>query len=215
MDETKEMMETDVAGLDQDFGDQTVALVATDDDGTEHTFKVKRNIAVISGMIRRALDADPTATSILIPKLIDDSLEGNTKSHVPLHELVGYAVEFMVHHNGTDAKIPECPLKSKIMTEVLEDPWDASFINKIASNKWALYDLLILANLLEIKGLLHIGAAKVASFIIGKDLSTIQQILDPNVSCDPEADATEAPRATEATEATKATEATVDTKPYY
>jgi hypothetical protein len=43
-----------------------------------------------------------------------------------------------------------------------------------------LYDLILAANYMDIKSLLHLGCAKVASLIKGQPLEKIKEILDPN-----------------------------------
>lgn len=96
-------------------------------------------------------------------------------------DTLGRIVEFMVHHAGNEPPIPEKPLRSKIMAEVLDDKWDADFIDRsnLGCNQ-DLYDLVIAANFLKINSLLHIGCAKIAATIKGRALEEIPNILDPN-----------------------------------
>ena len=65
------------------------------------------------------------------------------------------------------------------MIEVVKDSWDADFIDGIAPNRQALYDLILAANYMDIKSLLHLGCAKVASLIKGQPLEKIKDILSP------------------------------------
>ena len=53
------------------------------------------------------------------------------------------------------------------MKDVCKDPFDADFIDRIGDNRQALYDLILAANYMDIKALLHLGCAKVASLIKG------------------------------------------------
>ena len=58
--------------------------------------------------------------------------------------------------------------------------WDADYIDKIGDTRQQLYDLILAANYMDIKSLLHLGCAKVASLIKGQPLEKIKEILDPN-----------------------------------
>lgn len=47
------------------------------------------------------------------------------------------------------------------MKELCKDPWDADYIDKIGEDRQLLYDLILAANYMDIKSLLHLGCAKV------------------------------------------------------
>jgi hypothetical protein len=83
----------------------------------------------------------------------------------------------MNHHKGVEPPIVEKPLRSKVMKDVCKDPFDADFIDRIGENRQALYDLILAANYMDIKSLLHLGCAKVASLIKGQPLEKIKDIL--------------------------------------
>merc|ERR1711998_705567 len=86
----------------------------------------------------------------------------------------------MNHHQGTEPAIIDKPLRNKKMSENVKDKWDAPFIDGITEkSKQALYDLILAANYMDIKALLHLGCAKVASLIKGQPLEKIKDILDP------------------------------------
>merc|ERR1712115_646851 len=86
-------------------------------------------------------------------------------------------VEYMDHHKGVEPPIIEKPLRSKVMREVCKDGWDADFIDGIGEDRQKLYDLILAANYMDIKSLLHLGCAKVASLIKGQPLEKIKDIL--------------------------------------
>jgi len=92
-------------------------------------------------------------------------------------DILGRVVEYMTHHKGVEPPIIEKPLRSKIMKDVCKDPWDADYIDKIGDNRQQLYDLILAANYMDIKSLLHLGCAKVASLIKGQPLEKIKDIL--------------------------------------
>jgi hypothetical protein len=54
------------------------------------------------------------------------------------------------------------------------------YVDKIGETRQQLYDLILAANYMDIKSLLHLGCAKVASLIKGQPLEKIKEILDPN-----------------------------------
>ena len=92
-------------------------------------------------------------------------------------------ITYIEHHKGTPGKIPEQPLRSKNLKDVI-DEWDAEFINNISGNedtdpvkRQALYDLINACNYLDMKCLLHIACAKIASLIKGQPLDKIKDIL--------------------------------------
>ena len=84
----------------------------------------------------------------------------------------------MKHHKGAEAEIVEKPLRSKVMKDVCKDPFDAEFVNRVHdSGLQNLYDLILAANYMDVKPLLHLGCAKVASLIKGEPLEKIKDIL--------------------------------------
>ena len=87
-------------------------------------------------------------------------------------------VEYMNEHKGTEATIIEKPLRSKVMKDVVNYEFDATFIDSVDEHaRQDLYDLILAANYMDIKGLLHLGCAKVASLIKGQPLEKIKDIL--------------------------------------
>jgi len=126
-------------------------------------YDVERKNAFISTLIKTSLDTDPSATEVPIPGVASPILT----------EVIAY----MNHHKGVEPPIIEKPLRSKVMKDVCKDPFDADFIDRIGDNRQALYDLILAANYMDIKSLLHLGCAKVASLIKGQPLEKIKDIL--------------------------------------
>ena len=138
----------EVLSLDDDCYD-TLKLVSKD----KKEYDVDRKNALISNLIKMSLETDKSAIEIPIPGVVSSILA----------EVVAY----MKHHKGTEPPIVEKPLRSKVMKDVCKDPFDAEFIDRIGENRQALYDLILAANYMDIKSLLHLGCAKVASLIKG------------------------------------------------
>ena len=127
------------------------------------TFEIDRKFASISKLVKTAVDHDPDAPDVPIP-----SVTG------PILKLV---VDYMKHYKGTEPKLIPKPLRSKNMKDVVEDQWDAEFIDTIGDDRQQLYDLVMAANYMDIPSLLHLGCAKVASLIKGQPLEKIKDIL--------------------------------------
>jgi hypothetical protein len=148
-----------VGGLSLD--DVTGSLKVVSKDKKE--YDIERKHAFISTLIKTSLDTDPSATEVPIPGVASGILV----------EVIAY----MNHHKGVEPPIIEKPLRSKVMKDVCKDPFDADFIDRIGENRQALYDLILAANYMDIKSLLHLGCAKVASLIKGQPLEKIKDIL--------------------------------------
>jgi len=162
--ETKEEVNPDVdelGGLD-DGDDGDVKLCSKDGEHRKEKTVKKKN-AFISVLVKTSIENDCTATEVPLP-----GVEG------PILELV---VEYMDHHKGVEPPIIEKPLRSKVMSEVCKDSWDADYIDGIGEDRQKLYDLILAANYMDIKSLLHLGCAKVASLIKGQPLEKIKDIL--------------------------------------
>jgi len=129
----------------------------------EKTFEVERKNAFISTLVKTSLENEKTASEVPIPGVKSEILEK--------------VIEYMNHHKGVEPPIIEKPLRSKVLKDVCKDPWDADFIDRIGENRQELYDLILAANYMDVKSLLHLGCAKVASLIKGQPLEKIKDIL--------------------------------------
>lgn len=56
--------------------------------------------------------------------------------------------------------------------------WDADFIDRIGDSRALLYDVILASNYLDLKSLLHLGCAKVASLVKGQPLEKFKSILE-------------------------------------
>lgn len=145
-----------------DAPNPTIRIVAKDGRG----FELPREYTKISELMKNALKLDSTAAEIPVPNVSGGTLE--------------LVVSYMEHHKGTEPKLIPKPLRSKIMRRVVEDVWDADFIDRVGENREKLFALILAANYLDIQGLLHLGSAKVASLIKDESLDDYKRILDNN-----------------------------------
>jgi len=95
----------------------------------------------------------------------------NVKSSV-LAKIVEYCNHHATnYHAGLMAKI-QIPLKSANMAEVV-DEWDANFVGTM--DQEMLFELILAANYMDIKSLIDLTLAKVASMIKGKTPQEIRK----------------------------------------
>lgn len=153
----------DIKGLDDDpSSHKPLKLVS----GDKKEFTVERKYAFISTLVKTSLENDDKADEVPIPGVKGEILE--------------LVLNYMKEHKGVEPPVIEKPLRSKEMSDVCPHKWDASYINEIGNARQRLYDLILAANYLDIKSLLHLGCAKVASLIKGQPLEKIKDILDPS-----------------------------------
>jgi len=143
--------------LDDDSG--VIRLISKD--GKE--FPIEKKYAFISNLVKTSMDSDSSASDLPMPGVRGDILQK--------------VVEYLVYHKGLDCPAPDKPLRSSVMKDVCKDPWDADYIDRIGDNREQLYQLILAANYMDIKSLLHLGCAKVASLIKGAPLEKTKDIL--------------------------------------
>ena len=90
------------------------------------------------------------------------------ESDIPLPnvkaEVLNKVIQYMKYHANKPAKVIEIPLESANMNEVVTQ-WDADFVDV---DQELLFEVILAANYMDIKPLLHLTCDKVASMIEGK-----------------------------------------------
>jgi len=169
--EKKEAKKEEAAegSLDEEEVQGTIKLVSKD----KKEFVIEKKYANISNLVKITLDQDPGAAEVPIPGVESAILDK--------------VIEYMKHHKGQEPPIIPKPLRSKEMKQVCSDPWDATYIDKIGETRQELYDLILAANYMDIKSLLHLGCAKVASLIKGQPLEKIKDILSKGTKAEQKA----------------------------
>jgi S-phase kinase-associated protein 1 len=145
--------------------------MSLDDDGDEM-------LTLISGEQERIMKVVPKKIAIM-SELIKTMAEGDKEeSKIPLPNVKGavleHVVNYMTHHFENPPKEIEKPLKSHKMSEVVSQ-WDADFVDV---EKQLLFELILAANYMDIKPLLDLTCAKVASLIKDKSPEEIRQTFD-------------------------------------
>jgi len=150
---------SDGLGLDAQL-DDTLILVSSDDVNGEK-FEIDRDSAMMCNLVKSIIEGDSEAKTIEIKKVST--------------EILKLIVDYLKHHKG---KIPADiakPIRSVKMEKIVEDEWDAKFIN--SQTKRNIFQIILGANYMDIKSLLHLGCAKIATMIKGKSPEEIKKIL--------------------------------------
>ena len=115
--------------------------------------------------------------SVLVKGVVDDAglddavpLPSVTK---PVLEKVVKFLEYITVEEGQPKKKPKikCPLVDADLKNSIEDHW---FVDYVDIDKKALYDLILAANFMDIKCLLKLTTAKVATYLKGKSLEEMR-----------------------------------------
>merc|ERR1711920_104894 len=69
-----------------------------------------------------------------------------------------------------------CPVRSIHMAQIVSDKWDATWID--AFDKKTVFEIVLAANYMDIKSLLHLGSAKIATMIKQLDQKEINRIIE-------------------------------------
>jgi len=148
-----------VGGLDVD-DDETLTLRSGGQQ--PRSFEISQKSAALSKFVTTILEGDSEATSIEVRQVPPETL-----SHV---------IDYLKHHAG---KVPDalpCPVRSIHMAQIVSDKWDATWID--AFDKKTIFEVILAANYMDIKSLLHLGCAKIATLIKQLDQKEINRIIE-------------------------------------
>lgn len=148
----------------------TVNLVSKEGDAYEVAIAVAKMSELVASMLNDNED-DDEVTEIPLP---------NVKATV-----LAKVIEFCSHHKQEPMTEIEKPLKSAVMGEVVQK-WYADFINV---EQVLLFELILAANFMDIKPLLDLTCATVASQIKGKTPEEIRQTFNITNDFSPEEEA--------------------------
>jgi len=153
------MAAEDLQGLDEDMEKDSLILQSSGDNPKD--YKIDRASALMCNLVKSILEGDAEVKKIEIKKVQAEVLE--------------LIVKYLEHHKGkVPAEIAK-PIRSVKMEKIVEDEWDAKFIN--GQPKRMIFQIILGANYMDIKSLLHLGCAKIATMIKGKSPEEIKKIL--------------------------------------
>ena len=132
------------------------------------------------------VDVAVANNSVLIKGLIEDS---GVDEDIPIAQVTKVIMEkvlvFMEHMRDNHPPEIEKPLSSTDLTQVV-DQWHADYVNV---DQEMLFEIVMAANFLDIKPLLELSCAKVASLIKGKSVQEIRQFFNIENDFSPEEEA--------------------------
>jgi len=156
VDEVPDDEET--GGLDDE--DETLTLKSGGQQ--PKTFEINKTDAELSKFVTTILEGDAQATSIEIRQVPPETLE--------------HVVTYLKHHKGKEPDPLPCPVRSIHMAQIVSDKWDATWID--AFDKKTIFEIILAANYMDIKSLLHLGCAKIATLIKQLDQKEINRIIE-------------------------------------
>jgi len=151
--------EEEVGGLDFD---DDVTLIFKSGGDIPKTFEINKKDAELSKLVTTILDGDKEATVIEIGQVPAETLK--------------HVVDYLQHHKGKEPEPLPCPVRSIHMAQIVSDKWDATWID--AFDKKVIFEIILAANYMDIKSLLHLGCAKIATLIKQLDQKEINRIIE-------------------------------------
>ena len=144
------------------------------------SFEVPFEVAKMSELVKTMMDEDGDD---------DDDDDGNEAPEIPLPNVkasvLRKVIDFCQHHRTEPMNEIEKPLKSAVMSEVVQ-AWYADFVNV---EQVLLFELILAANYMDIKPLLDLTCATVASMIKGKTPEEIRRTFNIANDFSPEEEA--------------------------
>ena len=127
-----------------------------------------------------SIDEKSCGKSNLLKGLIQDYTED---TDIPMPDIKGdvlkKVVEYLTHYKETEPKEIPKPLPSANLLDVT-DEWDVTYIN--SADLDTNFDIINAANYMDIKPLLDLSCAKIASLMKGKTAEEIRTMF--NIECD-------------------------------
>merc|ERR1712039_1082034 len=114
-------------------------------------FEVEQEVACMSTLIKNMVDDSGTDEEIPLP---------NVKTAI-----LSKVIDYCKYHKDNPPEEIQKPLKSTNLVECGVSEWDTEYVN---IEQEVLFELILAANFLDIKSLLDLACAKVASMIKGK-----------------------------------------------
>jgi len=146
-------MKDDIKGLDEDMADPNLVLISAENEKVT----ISKKVALMSELVKTMAEGDKEESEIPLP---------NVKAPV-----LKKVTQYMKYHHDNPPKEIDKPLKSASMNEVVSQ-WDADFVEV---DQELLFELILAANYMDIKPLLDLTCAKVASLIKGKTPEQIRK----------------------------------------
>eukprot|EP00812_Abedinium_dasypus_P008740 NODE_2479_length_927_cov_1025.308486.p1 GENE.NODE_2479_length_927_cov_1025.308486~~NODE_2479_length_927_cov_1025.308486.p1 ORF type:complete len:193 (+),score=64.03 NODE_2479_length_927_cov_1025.308486:3-581(+) len=119
------------------------------------------------------VEPEVACMSTLIKNMVEDS---GTDEEIPLPNvktaILSKVTDYCKYHKDNPPEEIQKPLKSTNLVECGVSEWDSEYVN---IEQEVLFELILAANYLDIKSLLDLTCAKVASMIKGKNTEEIRK----------------------------------------
>jgi len=129
-----------------------------------------------SDNVKVTIDSKSAERSFLLKGLLQDYSEDND---IPMPDIKGdilkKCVEYMTHFKDTEPREIPRPLPSPNLLDVVDD-WDVNFISGIDLD--SVFDIINASNYLDLKPLLDLSCARIASIMKGKSAEEIRSIFN-------------------------------------
>ena len=138
------------------------------------------------------VDKEDAMASSLIKGLIEDGSADDPDTPMPVTQVSTAVMEkcmVFVEHMRTSSTEPEIeqPLPSNDLSQHVEAWYNTYITDQV--DQALLFDIVLAANYLDIKPLLKLGSAKIASLIKGKSIEEIRQFFQMDNDFTPEEEA--------------------------
>jgi S-phase kinase-associated protein 1 len=162
-----EVQHDEVKGLDEELVEESIEVITQD----EKRIKIPKTLASMSEYIKGVIAADASAKEIPVKNVNAKTIEK--------------IIQWMEYHKKVASRAIPRPLKSGDLKETV-GPWDANYIDLDID---AVFDILLAANFLDIKPLLELCCARIASLMIGKTPKQIRKAFNLPDEFSPEEEA--------------------------
>eukprot|EP00467_Chlorarachnion_reptans_P017120 CAMPEP_0114518906 /NCGR_PEP_ID=MMETSP0109-20121206/18698_1 /TAXON_ID=29199 /ORGANISM="Chlorarachnion reptans, Strain CCCM449" /LENGTH=184 /DNA_ID=CAMNT_0001699567 /DNA_START=235 /DNA_END=789 /DNA_ORIENTATION=+ len=142
-----------MGGLDEEIGTEEITICSKD----KKKYKMPKKAARMSKLIRTTIEGDSSCNEIDL-----FHIEG---------DIVEKIVDYMKYHSTVRPREIDRPLKSNRMTDLV-DSFDAKFCDV---EQEVMFKLLLAANYMDIKPLLLLMCAKVATLLKGRGPAEIRR----------------------------------------
>ena len=143
----------------------------------------KKIIFISSDGEKIEISSKAAQRSVLVKGILEDYPDG---PEVPLNNVKSNILkkikEYLDHYENEEPKEIERPLPSNNFKECVNE-WDYNFVDM---DLQLIFEIILGANYMDIKPLLELSSAKVASIIKGKNTEEIRKIFDINNDFTPE-----------------------------
>lgn len=145
------------------FNEQS--LVQLSFTGLSTSFLISREHVRLSAVMTAKMEAESVSDAAI--ELDDEKLVWPPLQHV---------FRYLAHHKCVEPDPLPCPVRSIHMAQICADRFDAEFMDSFSKKQ--VFEIILQANELKIKSLLHLGCAKIATLIKQMDQKEINRVIE-------------------------------------